>query len=169
MSTANLGSAVLGSMILGQAESTAPLFIVDRTQEHVDLLKRLHEKGWVNLSSEERNQWYGEAAKGAYNYTDLNRVEGWVSTLAGEFGLTLTTKTNWTVWDIPTQGDMSRYLGNIIAIRDACPWGIDFPTLPNSMNDLTYEMANNIETVLLMIYVRGASFPRSGECYSGEV
>ena len=148
--------------------ATADLFVVDRTQEHVDLLKRLHKKGWVNLSSEEQEQWYGEAAKGAYNYTDLNRVESWVSKLAADLGLTLTTKTDWTVWDIPTQTDMTRYLSNVAAVRDACPWEMDFPTLPESMSDLTYETANNIETVLLMVYVEN-SIARSGEIYSGEV
>lgn len=143
-------------------------FIVDRTQAHVDLLKKLQSVGWANLSSYEQEQWYGEASKGAYNYTDLNRVETAVATLAEDLGLTLTTKTNWTVWDIPTRTDMARYLSNVKRIRDACPGEMEFPTLPDDMSDLTYEAANNIETVLLMVFA-GNPVARSGEVYCGEV
>jgi hypothetical protein len=118
-------------------------------------------------------------------------VETAVSELAVELGLSLTTKTNWTLWDIPVQTDMERYLGNVEAIRDACPGDVTFPTLPSSMSKLTYEGANSIEKVLLLVYeelhggsvdpdpdvpdipdVPGsddADFIRSGEIYSGEV
>lgn len=144
------------------------LFIVNRTQEHVDLLKRLRKKGWSNLSADEQELWRSEAAMGAYNYTDLNRVETAVAQLATEMGLSLTTKTNWTVWDVPTQADMTRYLNNVFAVRDACPWEMDFPTLPDSMINLTIEVANNIERVLLMVHTKNQT-ARSGEIYCGEV
>lgn len=168
MQTAKLGLAVLGEMNLGCSDSSAPLFIVDRTQAHVDLLNKLRKKAWGEMSEEEQEQWYGEATKGAYNYTDLNRVESAVAKLASELGLTLSTKTDWTLWDVPVQADMERYLSNVAAIRDACPGELVFPVLPNSMGELTYEGANSIEMVLLIVHSRCA-IARSGELYCGEV
>lgn len=168
--------------------------ITDRTQYHVTLLNRLRRKPWSSMTASEQMDWNGDAAKGAYNYTDLNRVETAVSELAAELGLSLTTKTNWTLWDVPVQADMERYLGNVVAIRDACPGKVTFPDLPNSMNRLRYEGANNIEKVLLLVYEKlhggsvnpdpdvpdvpdipdipgseEADYIRSGEIYCGEV
>ena len=89
------------------------------------------------------------ATKGAYNYSDLNRVERAVAEIAVGAGLTLMTKTYWTMWEVPTEEDMSRYLGNIAAIKNH--FGIATP-LPTSMNDFTYESANNIELILSAAY-----------------
>ena len=125
--------------------------ITNRTQYHVSLLNRLRKKPWSSMTASEQAAWNGEAALGAYNYTDLNRVETAVRELAAELGLNLTTKTDWTLWDIPVASEMERYLGNIVAIRDACPGDVVFPTLPVSMNGLTFEGANNIEIVLQMV------------------
>jgi hypothetical protein len=107
------------------------------------------------MTAYERGVWYGEAAKGAYNYTDLNRVETVVAEIATLFGLSLTTKTNWTVWDIPVESDMERYLSNVVTIRSHCAKlgsVSDFPTLPSNMGALTLEGANNIEKVLVVAY-----------------
>lgn len=166
--------------------------ITDRTQYHVTLLNRLRKKPWSSMTASEQTAWNGEAAKGAYNYVDLNRVETAVKELAAQLKLNLTTKTNWTLWDIPTKSEMERYLGNVIAIRDACPGSVTFPNLPDSMSGLTYEGANNIEKVLTLVNVElnggsvdpdpdipdipdvpggsdDADFIRSGEIFSGEV
>lgn len=89
------------------------------------------------------------ATKGAYNYSDLNRVERAVSEIAERAGLYLTTKTYWTMWDVPTEEDMNRYLGNISAI--AQHYGITI-SVPTSMNNFTYEQANNIELILSAAY-----------------
>lgn len=126
--------------------------ITDRTQYHVTLLNRLRKKSWSSMTASEQSVWYGEAAKGAYNYTDLNRVEAAVAELAEMLGMTLTTKTDWTLWDVPVASEMERYLGNVVAIRDACPGSPTFPEIPASMSGLTYEGANNIEKVLMLAY-----------------
>lgn len=84
--------------------------------------------------------------KGAYNYSDLNRVERAVAEISEIDGLGLVTKTDWAMWDIPTESEMNRYLGNIKTIRDSIGSTI---ALPDSMNNLTYETANNIEKILL--------------------
>lgn len=126
--------------------------ITDRTQEHVYLLQRLHKKGWADMSPSERTLWSTDATKGAYNHTDLNRVENAVSKLAFLMGLDLTIKTDWSQWDTVTQADMERYLGNVVIIRDMLADEIDFPPLPSSMSNLTWEGANNIEKVLDMAF-----------------
>ena len=89
------------------------------------------------------------ATKGAYNYSDLNRVERAVAEIAERAGLTLYTKTYWTRWDLPTESDMARYLGNILAIKTH--FGINIP-IPESMSNLNYEGANNIELILSAAY-----------------
>lgn len=86
------------------------------------------------------------ATKGAYNYSDLNRVERTVAEISDELGLGLVTKTNWTMWDVPRASDWQRYIDNIKAIRTAYGRNI---TLPEIGEGLTYGFANNIELILL--------------------
>lgn len=90
------------------------------------------------------------ATKGAYNYSDLNRVERAVTEIADRAGLNLTTKTNWTMWDVPTEADMIRYLGNISSIKTH--FGINNIGVPTSMSNLDYAGANNIELILSAAY-----------------
>lgn len=89
-----------------------------------------------------------EATKGAYNYSDLNRVERAVAEISEAVGLNLTTRT-WTMWDLPKASDMVRYLSNIERIREYFSIDIQAPT---SMNQLTYVGANNIELILQAAY-----------------
>lgn len=110
-----------------------------------------------------------DARKGAYNYTDLNRVEMAVAEVCEELGLSLETKTDWTVWDIPKQADMKRFLNNIEKIRTI---GIPLaatPKTPSSMAKLTYGGANDIEKILTDIYASAENVLRCGEIYCGEV
>ena len=48
--------------------------ITDRTQADVTHWQELHDKGWAGMTDEEKAEWNTAAMKGAYNYTDLNRV-----------------------------------------------------------------------------------------------
>lgn len=88
------------------------------------------------------------ATKGAYNYSDMNRVEKAVAELAEKYSLDLITKTDWGVWDVPLEADMTRYISNIAAIWEACPDKSNLPAVPSRMNGLTYETANSIERIL---------------------
>lgn len=94
------------------------------------------------------------ATKGAYNYSDLNRVERAVAEISDIEDLGLVTKTNWTMWDVPTSSDMNRYLGNIGVLR--VHYSSNIP-LPDSMENLTYETANNIEKIILAAYEKVAT------------
>lgn len=86
------------------------------------------------------------ATKGAYNYSDLNRVERTVAEISDELGLGLITKTDWTMWDVLRESDWTRYINNVKAIRSAYSSNI---ALPEVGEGLTYGMANNIERILL--------------------
>lgn len=165
--------------------------VTDRTQHHVDRLKKLQSIGWDNFSESQKAEYRGYAAKGAYNYTDMNRVESAVAEIAPMLGLTLTTRVDWNYWSnwslvrtvtpdyfveynpFPWETELKRYLNNVKAIRDACPDDLEFPPLPYSMDRLTYESANNIEKVLEIAhsYVQACvnAIARSGEIYCGEV
>ena len=92
-----------------------------------------------------------EATKGAYNYSDLNRVERVVAEISDRAGLGLATKTNWSMWDVPDVSEMTRYINNIKAIKSH--YGIG-TSIPADMSHLDYEGANNIERVLLEAYTK---------------
>lgn len=109
------------------------------------------------------------ATKGAYNYSDLNRVEKAVAKLDEQANLGLVTKTNWTAWDIPKQADIDRYLGNIAALRAWYPVARDIPETPSTLNNMTYETANNIEKILEAIAEAFENGRRTGELYAGEI
>lgn len=92
-----------------------------------------------------------EATKGAYNYSDLNRVERVVAEISDRAGLGLATKTDWRMWDVPDVAEMTRYINNIKAIKTH--YGIG-TSIPADMNHLDYEGANSIERVLLEAYTK---------------
>lgn len=92
------------------------------------------------------------STKGAYNYSDLNRVGRAVAEISDRARLGLEAKTNWAMWDIPTETDMNRYLGNIAIIRQQLANSASVPEAPTTMNNFTYEQANNIELILSAAY-----------------
>lgn len=109
------------------------------------------------------------ATKGAYNYSDLNRVEQACGEIGEEMGLSLTVKTNWTDWDIPKASDLNRILGNLRTLRGMVTVYPTTPAVPSTMSRMTYTTANQIEQILLDVSkVAGSTF-RSGELYAGEV
>lgn len=106
------------------------------------------------------------ATKGGYNCSDLNRVERAVAEISNSYGLGLTTKTDWAMWDMPTQSDLERYISNIELIRGH--WSPNV-IIPGSMAKLNYAGANNIEKVLSEALNDLDTAYRSGDLLSGEV
>lgn len=148
--------------------------VIDRTQADVLRVKALNAKGWEGMSAAERTEWLG-GLKGAYNVSDLNRVGNNVAYLAGVldgygYMVSVAPKTNWTVEDIPTQAQMATYLGNVQALKDGFYGTTD---LPETMDKLTADGANNIERLLCEIeqniHNMTAAWHYSGELFSGEV
>lgn len=87
-----------------------------------------------------------DAIRGAYNYTDFNRVESAVSYLSSFAGLNLTTKTNWTANDIMSIYDFeNRYISNVNAVCSA----LGVPGVKTTFAGFDYNAANAIEKALL--------------------
>ena len=118
--------------------------------------------------------------KGRYSTADLNRVEGAVAelaVLAKKLGVNkqFDVKTDWGMpgefsaaqW--PTKKQMARYLGNVHSLCDAMEL---VAKLPVSMEQLTWDGANQIEEALSLAYERIQriliTFRYSGEFFAGE-
>lgn len=148
--------------------------VIDRTQADVLRVKALNAKGWEGMPEAEHTEWLG-GLKGAYNVSDLNRVGNNVAYLAGAldgygYMVSVAPKTNWTVEDIPTQAQMATYLGNVQALKDGFYGTTD---LPETMDKLTADGANNIERLLCEIEQNIHNMTEAwyycGELYCGEV
>lgn len=118
--------------------------------------------------------------KGRYSISDLNRVESAVaelSVLAKNLGVNkqFDVKTDWSMpgefsaaqW--PTKKQMTRYLNNVQFLCEAVELAV---SLPSSMENLTWDGANQIEQALLSVYERIQRiikiFRYSGEIFAGE-
>lgn len=77
----------------------------------------------------------------------------------------------WFEDDIPTPSQMTQYLANVAAIRAAIT--ADTPATPESMANLTYTEANDIEQILIDIddalTRAAAAWFYSGDLFSGEI
>lgn len=107
-----------------------------------------------------------EATKGAYNFSDLNRVERAAAEIAEILGVEIETKTNWSAWDIPTKSDIVRYIDNVRLIQNLCG---EATALPETLEKMTYVTANEIEAALLRCRSVAESTLRCGELVCGEV
>lgn len=86
-----------------------------------------------------------DAIRGAYNYTDFNRVESAVSYLSSFAGLNLTTKTNWSANDIMSIDEFeNRYIANVNAVCSA----LGVPGVSAKFSRFDFNAANNIEKAL---------------------
>lgn len=156
--------------------------VFDRTQSDVDALVSIMQKanaqGFDSLTQAELD-FIKTAQKGAYNAADVNRVvsayntlvadlaaEGYPVTLAG----TIPTKAASGLL-LDTEGEV--YLQNVEIIRSALPVFDDTPPTPTTMNNLTFQKANDIEKILYDVSVAIQNmidaYFYSGELYCGEV
>lgn len=155
--------------------------ITDRTAEDVSRLVYLARQLSAGTATAAEQAEWAQDLKGAYNASDLNRVDAALEDLAAQLravGYALpgfaTVRTGlWTVEDIPTASKMAQYLTNVTAVRDAITALDSTPPVPESMARLTYIGANNIERILLDVEdVLGRlrlSWFYSAEISAGEV
>ena len=142
--------------------------IIDRTQADVNRVKQIAAKGKAGTwTAEEQAEW-AAGMKGAYNYTDFNRVESAVAELAEILGVTVETAAMWDVRSVPTLADTQRYLANIRRLKRKCAGLGRTPPVPESMARMTYQTANDIEKILVDIEAAINAWTRSGEIYCGE-
>lgn len=151
--------------------------ITDRTQQDVDRVNVLAKKGWENMTQEERSEWEG-GLKGAYNSTDLNRVQSAVRYLQDRFAgvgysIELSELKTWTEKDVPTLTELQNYLADVGAIRNVLTLFKTTPPTPDTMVGFTYVKANNIEQILLDVDIllsnMIAGFLYSGDIFGGEL
>lgn len=118
--------------------------------------------------------------KGFYGWEDLNRVETAVkelSNLAKLLGVreTVETKTNWGFPGVfsadqwPTKTQMERYITNVHIVCSSVEMAAG---LPDTMEGLNWQSANQIEKALQNTYERLnktiANIKYSGEIFAGE-
>lgn len=117
-----------------------------------------------------------KTSKGYHNYTDINRIEEWCRYLADllisyGYPVDIATKTDWNVEDFRYASEMERIRLNIRKIRDAYIVMKNSPSLPGTINPITWQIANDIEKILfdidLLIKNMEASFLFCGTFNSG--
>lgn len=100
-----------------------------------------------------------ENFKGSYNAADLNRVgtacaylHGLITDMGYEVPNYTTPKTDWhgDIYDgdVPTAAQMQAYITNIAALKAV--WSAA-QAIPSTMDNLSYEGANNIERLLIEV------------------
>lgn len=150
--------------------------ITDRTLADVERVAALAKKGWENMTPAERSEWE-RGMKGAYNYSDLNRVQSAVRFLRDRlsgagYTVTISDHKTWMTNDVPTRTDMANYLADVRAIRNVYALPETTPQVPNTMARLNYVRANNIEQILAEVDRLSAGVVphvvQSGEIYGGE-
>ena len=155
--------------------------VYDRTQTDVDRVYTLKNKiltgGLAALSAEEKAE-YLAGMKGAYNYTDFNRLGEAIAYLVERMkeldihDSSIIPKVDWVMGDTPTQSQVSNFLGCLTKLRAKLSLPDDAPSVPNSLDKLTYQTANDMELLLWMIDQRitqtTAAFRYSGTMYCGQ-
>ena len=148
--------------------------ITDRTQADVDRVAELKAK-WLagTITAEERTEWLA-GLRGAYNYTDLNRIGETVKYLADALNssgrsVTVVAKRDWTVADIPTNAQMTAFLNDLTLLKRN--YSSITLAVPTSMNNLDFETANRIEQILVAVMdafnFENAEFVRCGYATCG--
>ena len=124
------------------------IWITDRTQADVDRVNELHDKANVGTWTEEERIEWAAGMKGALSYMDYNRIESGIQEIASILNASVSVKTDWDANGYLTVSDASRWLVNISNIRAKCSGPGGLSDTPESMNNLTYQTMNLIETIL---------------------
>lgn len=144
--------------------------ITDRTEEDVERAAELSAKGIGSMEPGELAEFLS-GMKGAYNATDLNRVEAATVYVAERlrgygYAVTLQTGRTWADSDIPTPAMLAPYLSNVAALMDALSVFETTPRVLPDMENFTWQEANNIEKILLdierLLTLMAQSFQRCG-------
>lgn len=149
--------------------------------DRVFALKKKILTGGVSSLTEEEYTEYLNGLRGAYNHTDMNRVGEAVAYIADRFtalpdeltsyrnqkgvadeslfrvpydasSVVVSPKCDWSMLDVPTQAQVQTYLDNLAVLRRQLPLPEGTPEVPPTLDHLTYEVANDIEYLLVVIY-----------------
>ena len=153
--------------------------ITDRTLADVAVVGSLTEAIKNGTATEEQVRQYLEVQqKGAYNYTDLNRVEEAVAYVAGrlkEYGYIPVhpITRSWGVADKPNESDFTRYFNNVATLRRAIAVWASTPDAPSGVDGFGVKEANALEQILVdvdLVLTRiSQAWFYSGDLYAAEV
>ena len=139
-----------------KVEEAYPL-ITDRTASDVAKVREIAKKIMDGTISEEEVAEFNSAAmKGAYNYTDLNRVTEAMEYLDGILSARgyitgyVPVKDVWYAEDVPVASQMQQYLSNVAKLKAVVSDGVSI-ALPADMVGLTIAEANTIEQILVTV------------------
>lgn len=150
--------------------------ITDRSQSDVSRITYLNGLVFADMSDAEKAEWLA-GSKGAYNYTDLNRVglalEYLAEALTTEtYPVAVNVKTNWQVSDYIYLPDIEHYLSQIEVIRSVLSVWNSTPATPTTILNIT--QANDIEKILVDVekllnnMITAYSYRICGTFYLGE-
>lgn len=150
--------------------------ITDRTESDVERVKELNDRGFTDWTDEEVTEFLN-GLKGAYNASDLNRVESAVSYVFNRFAEdgynypVPVVKNTWQISEFMDSEEAGRYLQNIRDLRARVTYPM--PEVPENMENFTFDKANDLERILELldecITLIEQSFFYSGELYGGEI
>lgn len=170
----------------------AMMLVTDRAQEDVDRLNRLLSGGPASWSEDDAEWYFATVCRGAYNASDLNRVNramdylhsrikdrgyGWyqLQTVHHNIDGNEWDDDTWTGDDIPLRADAAKYIDNVKSFHDCMPLvDIEMPPCPENMEQFTHEKANDIERILIAAdsgvhYLDVIEEFYAGEIWAGEV
>lgn len=137
--------------------------VTDRTDNDVTRIQRIISTKKELRTPEEQAELDSHASKGAYNYTDLNRVSEAMEYLVAQlnkYGYIVAGyspveispgRYTWVENERIYPQHMEKYLANIKAVRNTLSVATSTPEVPASMRQLSPETANNIEKILLAV------------------
>lgn len=170
-------TATDGAGLTSTWTGTVIRLITDRVKADLDALNAILRRFAAGTETEADWAAVNGPLRGAYLWTDWNRVGAAVALLTESlngqgYDLTTSPKTDWTETDIPTETPMETYLQNVASIFGARLVQAQYVTLPQSMAGLTLAGANNIEWALVCVDavtpVARKSYIYSGEAMTGE-
>jgi hypothetical protein len=150
--------------------------IVDRTDEDVEYARELRQLIMRREAAPEQWEEWLEELRGRYSFHTLNRVAFEMIETARIVSeryksVSVFPKTDWTEREYPTHQQLRAYLDEIDKIRKIAAEVFDVPELPENMNNLTHQAANNIEKILFMaremVESAGKVFVQSGMVQCG--
>lgn len=152
--------------------------ITDRTQADLDALKQLLATPVSQWTAEQYDEFLRSRDRGAYNYTDINRVvtaENYLRDQLETLGYYVSynaQKNSWKMGDNFIENDTEIYVNNVHNFRKAFEKMIDLPEAPADLVDFDFVEANNIEKILVLVdglipYIV-KSYWYSDEIYSDE-
>lgn len=139
--------------------------VTDRSQADLDTLRALLAVPLADWTAEQLAEFNRAISKGAYNYTDLNRVIAAMDNLNDRL-TALGYQTGyspvvvhqppldpytWYESDVPTSSLLSAYLANVGNLKSTLTLPTGTPAVPDDMEGLTQTEANNIEKILEII------------------